>query len=81
MEDLKVRSPLYFSLLSKNKNKIRDFRYQSTRTVSRVSSDEMNEEDLEIASEFIAMAAHLTYIRRRWLLTSDEAACFRSLKR
>lgn len=63
---------LILQLLSKNKVEIRDI------SISRILEqyleylDAMAELDLDIASEFVAMASHLAYIKTKMLLSGGE---------
>ena len=63
---------LILMLLSKNKIEIRDIRISDILDQYMDYLARMESMDLEIASEFIQMAAHLLYIKTRTLLTSDE---------
>ena len=60
---------LILLLLSKNKIEIRDI---SISDILDQYLDKMQSMDLEIASEFVQMAAHLLYIKTRTLLAGDE---------
>ena len=63
---------LILMLLSKNKIEIRDIRISEILEQYLAYLDEMRAMDLEIASEFVQMAAHLLYIKTRMLLTTDD---------
>jgi len=72
MEDFEGPLTLILMLLSKNKIEIRDIRVAEILEQYLAYLDEMKAMDLEIASEFVQMAAHLLYIKTKMLLTSDE---------
>lgn len=72
MEDFEGPLALILLLLSKNKIEIRDVQISVILEQYLEYLDEMKRMDLEIASEFIAMASHLTYIKAKMLLSSDE---------
>ncbi len=59
-------------LLSKNKIEIQDIRIASILEQYLAYLDEMKRMDMEIASEFIAMASHLMYIKTKMLLSAAE---------
>lgn len=63
---------LILMLLSKNKIEIRDIRISEILDQYMEYLAAMESMDLEIASEFIQMAAHLLYIKTRTLLTNDD---------
>lgn len=63
---------LILMLLSKNKIEIRDISISEILDQYLAYLDEMEALDLEIASEFVQMAAYLLYIKTRTLLTSEE---------
>lgn len=63
---------LILMLLSKNKIEIRDIRIADILDQYMNYLAQMESMDLEIASEFIQMAAHLLYIKTKTLLTNDE---------
>ena len=66
---------LILHLLSKNKVEIRDIQIASLLDQYLVWMDRRKELNLEIASEFVTMAAHLVYIKSRMLLSiHDEEA-------
>ena len=72
MEDFEGPLALILMLLSKNKIEIRDIRIAEILEQYLAYLDEMKAMDLEIASEFVQMAAHLLYIKTKMLLTGDE---------
>ncbi len=59
-------------LLSRNKIEIRDIRISEILDQYLAYLDEMQNMDLEVASEFVQMAAHLLYLKTRTLLSGDE---------
>ena len=63
---------LILQLLSKNKIEIRDISVADILDQYLAYLDEMQRMDLEIASEFVQMAAYLLYIKTRTLLASDK---------
>jgi len=63
---------LILHLLSKNKIEIRDISISDILDQYLEYLDKMQSMDLEIASEFVQMAAHLLYIKTRTLLSGDE---------
>ena len=63
---------LILHLLSKNKIEIRDISISDILDQYLEYLDKMQSMDLEIASEFVQMAAHLLYIKTRTLLSTDE---------
>lgn len=72
MEDFEGPLALILLLLSKNKIEIRDVQISVILEQYLEYLGEMQRMDLEIASEFVAMASHLTYIKARMLLASDD---------
>ncbi len=72
MQDFEGPLSLILMLLQKNKIEIRDIKISDILDQYLAWMDEMQRMDLEIASEFIQMAAHLLYIKTRTLLTNDE---------
>ena len=72
MQDFEGPLSLILMLLQKNKIEIRDIRIAEILDQYLAWLDEMQRMDLEVASEFIQMAAHLLYIKTRTLLTGDE---------
>jgi len=63
---------LILSLLSKNKIEIKDIKISEILDQYLAHLKLMEEMDLEIASEFVAMASHLVYIKTRMLLALDD---------
>ena len=63
---------LILHLLSKNKIEIRDISISDILEQYLEYLEKMQSMDLEVASEFVQMAAHLLYIKTRTLLSSDE---------
>lgn len=63
---------LILMLLSKNKIEIRDISISEILDQYLAYLDEMEQMDLEVASEFVQMAAYLLYIKTRTLLTGEE---------
>jgi len=72
MEDFEGPLALILQLLSKNKIEIRNVQISVILDQYLEYLDEMKRMDLEIASEFIAMASHLAYIKTKMLLSSDD---------
>lgn len=71
-EDFEGPLSLILMLLSKNKIEIRDIKIAEILDQYLDYLAQMESMDLEIASEFIQMAAHLLYIKTNTLLTTDE---------
>jgi len=73
-ETLDFEGPLalILQLLSKNKIEIRDISISHILAQYIEYLDAMAELDLDIASEFVAMASHLTYIKTKMLLSGGE---------
>ena len=63
---------LILQLLSKNKIEIRDISVSEILDQYLAYLDEMQRMDLEVASEFVQMAAYLLYIKTRTLLAVDK---------
>lgn len=63
---------LILQLLSKNKIEIRDISVSEILDQYLAYLDEMQRMDLEVASEFVHMAAYLLYIKTRTLLAADK---------
>lgn len=63
---------LILMLLSKNKIEIRDVSISQILDQYLAYLDRMQSMDLEIASEFVQMAAHLLYIKTKTLLSGEE---------
>lgn len=75
MEDFNGPLDLILHLLSKNKMEIKDIQISLILDQYIQWMDRRKEMDLEIASEFVTMAAHLVYIKTRMLLSiQDEEA-------
>ena len=72
LQDFEGPLSLILMLLSKNKIEIRDIRIADILDQYLDYLAQMESMDLEIASEFIQMAAHLLYIKTRTLLTTEE---------
>ena len=72
MQDFEGPLSLILMLLSKNKIEIRDIVISDILDQYLAYLDKMQSMDLEIASEFVQMAAHLLYIKTRMLLTQEE---------
>ena len=74
LEDFDGPLDVILLLLSKNKIEIQDISISSILEQYLAYLDEMKRMDMEIASEFIAMASHLMYIKTKMLLSvSDQA--------
>ena len=74
MEDFEGPLDVIFLLLSKNKIEIQDVSISAILEQYLAYLDEMKKLDIEIASEFIAMASHLMLIKTKMLLSATEAA-------
>ena len=75
MEDFNGPLDLILHLLSKNKMEIKDIQISLILDQYLAWMDQRKELDLEVASEFVAMASHLVYIKTRMLLSiHDEEA-------
>ena len=72
MKDFEGPLTLILQLLSKNKIEIRDISISMILEQYLEYLDTMAELDLDIASEFVAMASHLAYIKTKMLLSGDE---------
>ena len=72
MADFEGPLNLILMLLGKNKIEIRDIPISEISEQYLAYLDEMKSMDLEVASEFVQMAAHLLYIKSKMLLTSEE---------
>ncbi len=72
LQDFEGPLSLILMLLQKNKIEIRDLRIADILDQYLAWLDEMQRMDLEIASEFVQMAAHLLYLKTRTLLSGDE---------
>ena len=74
LEDFDGPLDVILLLLSKNKIEIQDISISSILEQYLAYLDERKRMDMEIASEFIAMASHLMYIKTKMLLSvSDQA--------
>lgn len=75
MEDFNGPLDLILSLLSKNKMEIKDIQISLICDQYMAWMRRREELDLDVASEFVTMAAHLVYIKTRMLLSiHDEEA-------
>ena len=72
VEDFEGPLTLILQLLSKNRIEIRDISVSLILDQYLEYLEEMAEMDLEIASEFVAMASHLAYIKSKMLVAGDE---------
>ncbi len=72
MEDFDGPLDVILLLLSKNKIEIQDISISSILEQYLAYLDEMKRMDMEIASEFIAMASHLILIKTKMLLSAAE---------
>lgn len=72
MEDFEGPLILILQLLSKNKIEIQDIKISLLLEQYLAYLDEMKAMDLDIASEFVAMASHLVYIKTKMLISSGE---------
>lgn len=72
LEDFDGPLDVILLLLSKNKIAIEDIRISSILEQYLAYLEEMKRMDMEIASEFIAMASHLMYIKTKMLLSAAE---------
>lgn len=72
LEDFTGPLDLILMLLSKNKIEIRDIQISQLLDQYLDYLKMMQEMDLEIASEFVQMASHLTYIKTKMLLTEEK---------
>ena len=72
LEDFTGPLDLILMLLSKNKIEIRDIQISQLLDQYLEYLQLMQEMDLEIASEFVQMASHLTYIKTKMLLTEEK---------
>lgn len=71
LEDFEGPLSLILQLLGRNKIEIRDISVAEILDQYLAYLDEMQRMDLEIASEFVQMAAYLLYIKTKTLLASD----------
>ena len=72
LDDFEGPLNLILMLLTKNKIEIRDIQIALILDQYLEYLDRMQEMDLEVASEFVQMAAHLMYIKTKMLLSGDE---------
>ena len=72
MEDFDGPLDVILQLLSKNKIEIQDIKITSILEQYLAYLEEMKRMDMEIASEFIAMASHLMLIKTKMLLSAAE---------
>lgn len=72
MEDFDGPLDLILHLLSKNKIEIRDIQISKLLDQYLEWMERREELNLEVASEFVTMAAHLVYIKTRMLLSIDD---------
>jgi len=72
MEDFDGPLDLILHLLSKNKIEIRDIQISLLLDQYLEWMEKRERLNLEVASEFVAMAAHLVYIKTRMLLSVDD---------
>lgn len=71
-EDFTGPLDVILMLLSKNRIEIRDIQISLLLDQYLAWLREQQELNLDVASEFVQMASHLTYIKTRMLLTSDK---------
>jgi len=72
MSDFEGPLALILQLLSKDKIEIRDISISLILEQYLIFLGEMEELDLDIASEFVAMASHLAFIKTKMLLSGGE---------
>ncbi|SMC39862.1 segregation and condensation protein A [Papillibacter cinnamivorans] len=72
MEDFEGPLDLILYLLGKNKIEIQDLRVSLILDQYLEYLEERKELDMEIASDFVAMASHLLYIKTRMLLSEQD---------
>ena len=72
LQDFEGPLSLILMLLQKNKIEIRDLRIADILDQYLAWLEDMQRMDLEVASEFVQMAAHLLYLKTRTLLSGDE---------
>lgn len=72
LQDFEGPLSLILMLLQKNKIEIRDIKITEILDQYLAYLEQMQQMDLEIASEFVQMASHLLYIKTKTLLTDDE---------
>lgn len=71
-EDFEGPLDLILYLLSKNKIEIKDIRISDILDQYLAHLEKIERQDLEAASEFVSMAAHLVYLKTRMLLSIDD---------
>ena len=72
LQDFEGPLSLILMLLQKNKIEIRDIKIADILDQYLAYLEQMQQMDLEIASEFVQMASHLLYIKTRTLLSAEE---------
>ena len=72
LEDFEGPLDVIFELLSKNKIEIQDIPIALILDQYLAYLEQRKQMDLEVASEFVAMAAHLMYIKTRMLLNLED---------
>ena len=72
MSDFEGPLVLILQLLSKDKIEVKDISISKILDQYLAFLDEMAELNLDVASEFVAMASHLTYIKTKMLLSGGE---------
>ena len=72
MEDFEGPLDVIFLLLSKNKIEIQDVSITAILEQYLAYLEQRQQMDLEVASEFVTMAAHLMYIKTRMLLSIED---------
>ena len=72
MEDFVGPLDLILHLLAKNKMEIQDIQLSLILDQYLAWMDRRRELDLEVASEFVAMASHLVYLKTRMLLSIED---------
>lgn len=72
LQDFEGPLSLILMLLQKNKIEIRDIKIAEILDQYLAYLEQMQQMDLEVASEFVQMASHLLYIKTKSLLTGDE---------
>jgi segregation and condensation protein A len=72
-EDFEGPLDLILYLLSRNRIEIKDIKLTEILDQYLEYLDKMQELDLDIASDFVAMAAHLMYLKTRMLLSADDS--------
>ena len=80
MEDFDGPLDLILHLLSKNKIEIRDIVISDLLNQYLAWMAQREELNLEVASEFVTMAAHLVYIKTRMLLSIDDEAAMSEME-